>query len=138
MCEAMTCRHLLDCDEIDTNGFFFDFLFHTIPPDSKKKTTFFRAGKSLDSTSVTLTASVFYLKKDGNPVFFRDNIHFSSFRCNKIGFDDFVVMFLKVIYSEKFRFITNSSGRKSHDFNIYSIFTFSISFILLSEFTFGL
>jgi len=74
----MTCRHLLDCDEIDMNGFFFDFLFHAIPPDSKKKTTFFRAGKSLDGTSVTLTASVFYFKKDGNPVFFRDNIHFSS------------------------------------------------------------
>ena len=96
---------------------------------------FFRIGKSFYGTSVHITTAILDLKKDGNSIFFCDDIYFSSLGCDVVRFYNLVVMFLEVVDGEKFCLVTKSPGRESH---IYSTVTLLTSLILTSPFTLGL
>lgn len=131
----MFCLHFLDRYEIDTDRIFLELILYTVPSDSKKEATFLRPSECFDSTSILVSTSIFDLKKDGNPVFFADNIHFTSLRCDEICLDNLVIMFLEILYSEEFCLIADGSRGDIHS---YSTFTLFISLIFTSVFTFGL
>lgn len=69
-------------------------MLHAIPFDGEENTLFFRAGKGFYGASVHVPAAVLDLKKDGDPVFFCDDVDFASFGCDVVGFYDFVVVLL--------------------------------------------
>lgn len=106
MGQPMTRRHLLNRDEIHTIESFSEFLFHAVPIDCKKKASFLGLREGFDSISVTVSGPVFDFKKDSNSVFFGDDIDLSSLGSDKIGFDNFILVLLEVLYSEQFRTIT--------------------------------
>lgn len=110
----MTRFHFLDSDKIYTDGFFSDFILHTVPLDREEKSSFFRRSERFYGTSVTFTCSVFDLKKDGYTVLFCDNINLSPFGCDKVGFDNLVPVFLEILDSEKFCLIARFSTRVCH------------------------
>lgn len=110
MREAVTRFHFLDRDEIHTVGSFYESMLHAVPSDREKKTMFFGSGERFNSTSVRIAGPVFDLKKDGDAILFPDNIDLSSFGCDKIGGDDFVVVFLKILYGKELGLIACSSG----------------------------
>lgn len=95
-------------------------------------------GKCFDSAPVALAAPVFDLKKDGDAVFFRDDIDLSSLGCYEVRLDNLVSIFLEIIYGEELCLVARFSGRICHDFKSYSTFTALISLIFTSAFTFGL
>ena len=134
----MACLHFLNRDKVDTNIFCAEFVLHTIPLDREEKSMFFGSSKSLDGASMTLGCAIFNLKKDGDAVFFPNDVNLSSFRRHEVSFDDLVVIFLEIIYSEKLSLVASFTRGISHDFKSYSTFTLLISFIFTSAFTFGL
>lgn len=77
-------------------------MFQAIPSDCKKESSFLGLREGFDSAPVHIPAPVFHFEKDGDPILFRYDIDLSSFRCDKIRFDDFVSMVLKISYSKEF------------------------------------
>ena len=86
----MARLHFLDSNKVHTNRIFAQFIFHTIPSNCEQKATFLCFCEGFYGTSMTVSCSVFDLKKDGNSVFFCDNIYLSSFRCYEIRLDNIV------------------------------------------------
>lgn len=134
----MVRLHFLDGYEIYPDIFLGNPILHAIPLDRKEKTAFFRSGECFYGTPVTLPGSVLDLKKDGDAVFFRDDIDLSSFGCDEVRLDDLVCVLLEVLYGEKLCLIAGFSARVCHGLKGYSTFTVLISFIFTSAFTFGL
>lgn len=78
-------------------------MFHTVPVDREEEPPFLGPGEGLDSTSVAVSGPVFDLEKHGHPVFFRDDIDFSSFRCDEVGLQNIVFVPLEVLDGDELR-----------------------------------
>lgn len=114
MSQSKALFHFLNRYKINPNNVLSYFLLHAVPLDCKKKAFFLGLCKHFYSTSVTLGTTVLDLKKDGDAVFFCDDIYLSSFRGHKIGLDDIVVVSLEVLNGEKFCLVARFASRISH------------------------
>lgn len=89
-------------------------MFHAVPFDGEENTALFGVGEGFYGTSIHIATSVLDLKKDGDSVFFGDDINLSSLGCDVVSFYDLVVVFLEVLYGEEFRLVAYGSGGNGH------------------------
>lgn len=88
--------HLLDGDEVDAGEFFGELLAEAVPVDGEEEASFFGGGEGLNSSSKFISGAVLDLKKDGEPVFFGDDIDLTPLGCDVVRLDDGISVTLEV------------------------------------------
>lgn len=88
--------HLLDGYEVDAGELFGETFAEAVPTDREEETTFLGGSEGLDGGTVCVTRTIFDLKKDGESVFFGDDIDLTSFGCDVVRLNNGISVALEV------------------------------------------
>lgn len=106
--------HLLDGDEVDAGEFFGELLAEAVPVDREEETAFLGGSEGLDSSAEGVTGTVLDLKKDGEPVFFGDDIDLAPLGCDVVRLDDGISVTLEVFNRDEFCLVAGGTFGFGH------------------------
>lgn len=88
--------HLLDGDEVDAGELFGELLAEAVPVDREEETALLGGSEGLDSGTVGVARTILDLKKDGESVFFGDDIDLAPLGCDVVRLDNGISVTLEV------------------------------------------
>ena len=106
--------HLLDGDEVDAGELLGELFAEAVPVDCEEETTFLGGSEGLDGGTVCVARTILDLKKDGESVFFGDDIDLSSFGCDVVRLDDGISVTLEILDCDEFCLVAGGAFGFGH------------------------